>query len=218
MLAGGQSGYIGIKYNAWQIVSIGYSHGIGLTISRIGIQIIFKPGNIGWGIFRRHFGKQPFVIVAPGFIGILAAIAFPNFISWLPNMRLNGAARDLHGTIMRAKVEAAKCNRNCTLVFNQVIGGVTFAYVLFVDCNGNSEYDVGESILVQQQWPQGVGLSLPTTTFPLNDDGLKSISFKPNSIPTGNGASFANGTAMLTNTNGRTKSIIVNRSGNVRIQ
>ena len=156
------------------------------------------------------------VMIVVAIIGIVAAIAAPNFITWWPNIRLNGAARDLHSTIMKAKGHAARCNRNSALVFNQVIGGTAFAYVLFVDCDGNSEYDAGESIIVQQQWPTGVVLS--ATTLPDNDDNYPSISFKPNSIPTGNGGGFANGTVSLTNTNGRTRSVVVNRSGNVRIQ
>lgn len=155
------------------------------------------------------------ILITVAIIGILAAIATPSFLTWLPDMRLNSAARDLYSTIMRAKVTATRLNRNCTLVFNQTINGVTFAYVLFVDSNGDSEYISGEPILVQQQWPQGVGLS--GINFPANDDHLNSISFRPNSIPTGNAGGLANGRARLTNSNERTKTIIVNNFGNVRI-
>jgi type IV fimbrial biogenesis protein FimT len=156
------------------------------------------------------------ILVVMVVLGLLMAIGIPSFLSWLPNKRINAAARDLHGAIVTAKGQASKCNRNCNLVFNQVIGGTTYAYVLFVDCDGDSEYDAGEQIVIRQQWPQGVWLS--ATTLPTNDDGLPSISFKPNSIPTGNGGGLANGTATLTNTDGRNVAIVVNRSGNVRIQ
>jgi len=156
------------------------------------------------------------ILITVAIIGILAAIATPSFLTWLPDMRLNSAARDLYSTIMRAKVTATRLNRNCTIVFNQTINNVTFAYVLFVDSNGNSEYDTGEPIIVQQQWPQSVGLS--DINFPANDEYLNSISFRPNSIPTGNVGGLANGTARLKNTNGREKKIIVNIFGNVRIE
>ncbi len=170
------------------------------------------------------------VMIVIAIIGIMTTITVPSILSSLPDIRLRGAARDLYGVIMKAKGEAAKRNSNCTLVFNQIIGGTTFAYVLFEDNNPatctvggrSSEYDnnlptpTGEPIIVsQQQWPQGV--SFNGSTFPVNDDGLPSISFKPNSIPTGNNCGLANGTVTLLNTNGRIKNIIINRSGNVRI-
>lgn len=163
------------------------------------------------------------LMIVVAIIAILAAIALSNGRSIMPYMRLNSAARDLYVTIMKAKGAAAKCNRNTTLVFNQVIGGTTYAYVLFVDCNGNSEYDAGELIIAQkQQWPQDVSLDLTQgggdgLTFPDNDNNLPAISFKPNSIPTGNGGGLAVGTAFLKNTQGRTKNVIVNQFGNVRI-
>lgn len=165
------------------------------------------------------------VVIVTAIIGILIAVAIPAILSWLPNMRLNSAARDLYGVIMRAKGEAIRRNGNCTLVFNQVIGGTSFAYVLFQDNNPaictpppgrSSEYDAGEPIIVQvDQWPQGVAVA--GSTLPVNDDGLFSITFKSNSIPTGNNCGLANGTLSLSNANGRIANIIVNRSGNVRI-
>jgi prepilin-type N-terminal cleavage/methylation domain-containing protein len=198
---------------------------------------------------RTKFGHKGFtlveVIVVVAIIGIMAAIAVPNFLSWLPNMRLNSAARDLYGIIMKAREEAAKRNNNCTIVFNQIIGGTTYAYVLFEDsnpatCTGgplgrSSDYDsalptaAGEPIIARvEQWPQGVSVASASAAFD-NDDTPPSvptnsgnrifaITFKPNTIPVGNACGLLNGTISLTNTNGQTRSIILNQSGNVRIE
>ena len=156
------------------------------------------------------------VLIVIGLIGILAAIAIPNYISWLPNYRLKAAARDLYGAAMKAKGEAVKRNMNCALTFNQTVGGVVNVYVVYVDADADCEFDVGETIISQlQQWPNQV--SLAGVTFTNNDDGNPTISFRSNAIPTANGGGLANGTASLTNTNGRVRNIIVAQSGNVRI-
>lgn len=161
-------------------------------------------------------------------IGIASAVAIPSVLSWLPDIRLNSAARDLYGAIMQAKVEAAKRNSKCTLVFNQIIGGSTYAYVLFEDAEDNStpsreaDYDAGENIITRlETWPKGVSLDLAKGggdgfTFLNNDDGLASISFRLTSLPTDNDGGGANGAVFLENTNGKHKSVEVGPSGNVR--
>lgn len=156
------------------------------------------------------------VLVVIGLIGILATIAIPSYISWLPNYRLKGAARDLYSAAMKAKGEAVKRNQNCALTFNQTVGGVVNVYIVYADANANCEFDVGETIITQlQQWPTQV--SLAGITFTNNDDGNPTIAFRPNAIPTANGGGLANGTASLTNTNGRIRNVVINQAGNIRI-
>lgn len=58
------------------------------------------------------------VIVVVAVIGIIASIAIPNYFSWLPNMRLKGAARDLFSNMQRIKMEAIKTNRDHAIVFD----------------------------------------------------------------------------------------------------
>ena len=119
------------------------------------------------------------LVVVITIIAIASAIAIPNVLNWLPDIRLNSAARDLYAIMMKAKVEAAKRNSTCTLVFNQVIGVTPNAYVLFDDNNGgisNSEYDAGETIITQlESWPKGVSLDLGQGGGSNGTSGFKSL-------------------------------------------
>lgn len=163
------------------------------------------------------------VLIVIALIGILSAIAIPNYISWLPNYRLKGAARDLYSAAMKARGEAVKRNTNCALTFNQTVAGVTNVYVVYVDADADCEFDAGEIVIIQvQQWPSQVSLDLTQgggdgLSFTNNDDGNPTISFRPTAIPTANGGGLANGTAFLTNTNGRTENVVINNAGNIRV-
>lgn len=170
------------------------------------------------------------MIVVVVVIGVLSSIAIPLVTKWLPNMRMNGASRDLYGVFMKAKVEAAKRNNNCTVIFNQTIGSKTYAYILIEDnsllANRGGEYDAVDNepiILQQESWPIGVSLDLSEgggdgLSFPDNDDGNPALIFQPNSIPMQSGGGIASGTAWLANTNNRSKKVIVSGSGNIRIE
>lgn len=163
------------------------------------------------------------VLIVVGMIGILSAIAIPNIISWVPNYQLKGAARDLYGAAMKAKGEAVKRKVNCALTFNQSVGGTVNAYIVYVDADGDCEFDAGETIITQvQQWPKSVSFDTSQhggdgLSFVDNDDGNPTISFRPSGIPTANGGAIPNGTASLINTKGRTSDVVINNAGSVRI-
>lgn len=50
--------------------------------------------------------------------GIMVAVAVPNFLSWLPDIRLKGAARDFYSDMQRTRMEAVKTNRNTAIIFD----------------------------------------------------------------------------------------------------
>ena len=58
------------------------------------------------------------VIMVLAIIGILAAIAIPNFLAWQPNLRIKTAARDLYSSMQKARAEAIKTNRDWAIVFD----------------------------------------------------------------------------------------------------
>ena len=165
------------------------------------------------------------VMIVVAVLAVVAGIAIPNFIQMLPNYRLKDATRTLFSDMQKAKITAVKTNTNCTVTFNQAIGGTTYTYVVYTDLNGNCEYDAGEAVIDQVLWPANQGFGLDSAqgggdglTFLDNDIGNPSISFQPNSIPTGNNGGTANGSAFLTNTNGWTRSVVVSVAGNISLQ
>jgi len=162
------------------------------------------------------------LIIVVVLIGLMSAIAIPNFINWLPNYRLKAATRQLYGAAMKAKGEAVKRNVNCALSFNQTIGGVANVYVVYVDDNSNCQFDTGETIITQvTDWPKQVSFDTSKgggdgLSFSNNSTGQPTIAFMPNVIPTACG-SVPNGTAFLTNTKGSQHQVVINRAGSIRI-
>jgi len=62
------------------------------------------------------------LIIVIAVIGIMTAIAVPDFLSWLPQYRLQSAARDLYSNLYLAKIGAIKNNTSWAVVFNVSAG------------------------------------------------------------------------------------------------
>ena len=132
------------------------------------------------------------------------------------------------------KITAIKNNTYCTVTFNKDAGGDIFEYIIYIDNNRNVEFDAGDEIVTTIQWsipdvdfdPCQGGTVTPAcsslsssngVTFTDNDDGMPSIAFKPDGIPTSNGGGFANGTAHMINSNGRQRSVVINQVGRIAL-
>lgn len=61
-------------------------------------------------------------------IGILAAVAIPNFLRMLPEKRLNSAVRGLYGDLQAAKLRAVRERVRCDVQFDEM--GDSYAVVL----------------------------------------------------------------------------------------
>jgi len=57
------------------------------------------------------------LIVIIAIVAIFAAIAVPNFLSYMPKHRLNGAARQVMGDLMAARMKAVKENLTVTVTY-----------------------------------------------------------------------------------------------------
>ena len=55
------------------------------------------------------------LIVIIAIIAVFAGIAIPNFLSYMPKHRLNGAARQVMGDLMAARMKAVKENTTVTV-------------------------------------------------------------------------------------------------------
>ena len=100
-------------------------------------------------------------MIVVAIIAIASAIAFPNIMNWLPNMRLKAEARDLYSNLQQAKKEAIQRNSCVSITFTTVVYPATGgSYTGFIDdgsgvggipCNGVQE--VGELLLTNLTSP-----------------------------------------------------------------
>jgi type IV fimbrial biogenesis protein FimT len=93
------------------------------------------------------------VIIA--IIAILASIAIPNIVGWLPKHRMSGAVRDIYSAMQYARLEAIKEKIPIAINFN--VG--TETYTVFTDeVSTNGTLDAGEAVLKTGTMPTDVDI------------------------------------------------------------
>ncbi|MBL7195155.1 MAG: GspH/FimT family pseudopilin [Desulfobacterales bacterium] len=81
------------------------------------------------------------LIVIIAIVAVFAAIAVPNFLSYMPKHRLNGAARQVMGDLMAARMKAVSQNRRVKVFFyNDPVN----QYKICDDANNNGTVADGE--------------------------------------------------------------------------
>ena len=100
------------------------------------------------------------LMVVIGILAILAGIAIPGFIGWLPNYRLRSAADDLQSTLQNAKLRAIRENAIVRVNFN-FGNGTNGTYLAFIDNGVNADNGIREAdeLMVKNgQMPAGIDL------------------------------------------------------------
>jgi type IV fimbrial biogenesis protein FimT len=131
------------------------------------------------------------LMVTIAVIAILASLAIPNFIAWLPNYRLRSGTEEIQSTLQFARLTAIKRNATATVTFD--IANET--YRAFV---------VGGQTIRGGRMPAGIDIDS-------TDFGGDSVEFNSRGIAT------PAGTAVVRNNLGKAKTIRVYITGNSRI-
>jgi type IV fimbrial biogenesis protein FimT len=131
------------------------------------------------------------LMVTIAVVAILASLAIPNFVAWLPNYRLRSGAEEIQSTLQLARITAIKENSTVTVDFNTA----NETYRAFV---------VGGQTIRGGRMPAGIDIDS-------TDFGGDSVEFNSRGIAT------AAGTAVVRNNLGRVRNIEVYITGNSRI-
>ena len=97
------------------------------------------------------------LMVVVGILAILAGIAVPSYISWLPNYRLRSAADDVQSTLQNARLRAVR--ENAIVRVNFDFGNDT--YLAFIDNGANADngtQEADEVMVKNGQMPAGIDL------------------------------------------------------------
>lgn len=147
------------------------------------------PGN------HRGFTLTELMIVV-ALMAILAAIAVPSIIAQMPKYRLNGAAREVLGDLVAARMQAVSQNNEFKVFFLD-----DHRYMILDDDDNDGASDTGEA----------------TQTVDIQTD-YYDVTFNSNNDPIfqANGTASNLATITLSNTSG-SHSITISSAGRVRI-
>ena len=133
------------------------------------------------------------LMIAIAIVAILASLAIPNIIAWLPNYRLQSGAEEIQSALQLARASAIKENATATVAFDTA--------------NETYRAFVGTRTVRRGQMPAGIDLNCA-----LNNGGT-SVQFNTQGFAINN----TQGNAQVSNNSGRTKTIAVFLTGNSRI-
>ena len=85
---------------------------------------------------------------------VLASIAIPSIVGWLPKYRMISAGDELLSTLQACRIRAVRENADVVILLDYP----NDSYTAFVDTSGNGSQDVGERTVKTAQMPPGIDL------------------------------------------------------------
>jgi type II secretion system protein H len=137
------------------------------------------------------------LLVVVAIIAVVSTIVAPPIMSWRSSAKLRGAADNIRGDLEMSKARAVRERAPVTVTFTEKNYRVTFT-----DRDGN------DRTLRDRQLPAGVRIDLGNTAFGFMGDETR---FNSRGLPIA-------GSAVLVNTKGEQKTIIVSTLGRIRIE
>jgi len=136
------------------------------------------------------------LMVVVGIMAILASVAVPGFLGWLPKYRMRSAADEVLSTLQNAKLRAVRENGIVSVTFDVV----NDRYIAFLDNGaganaGNETQEAGEVTVKSGQMPAGIRLQSATFV----PGPMPVVQFTSRGFPTRSGnIVIANGTRTRT--------------------
>jgi len=138
-------------------------------------------------------------------VGIMAGIAVPSFVGWLPKYRLSSSADDIQALVQNARLRAVKENAHVAVLLDPDNDGLDGDYMAFVDENSDWNKDAGEALVMQGEVSSGIritGTGYASDRFSFNSRGL---------------CLEGSGSVTLRNSKGKTKTVNIEMTGSSRI-
>ena len=152
--------------------------------------------NSGFTIFE--------LAVVIAIMAIVASIAVPSLIGWLPNYRMTSASDELLSTLWLAQRRAVRENADVAVDFDFANN----SYVVCVDTSDNANCDAGEEIVKSVQMPGGIDLV---------NDGLGNFQFDRRGFPTDTANNSVSGSISVHNSTA-SQTISMTLAGSCTIQ
>ena len=144
-------------------------------------------------------------------VGVLAGIAVPSFVGWLPKYRLNSSADDIQAMVQNARLRAVKENAHVAVLLDPDNDGLDGDYLVFVDQNSNWSKDEGEALVAQGEVAKGIRIT-GTTGY-----ANARFSFNSRGLCSDDSGIIKGGIVTLRNSKGKTKTVNIEMTGSSRI-
>ncbi len=154
------------------------------------------------------------LMVVTAIIGILSAVAFVMLQEQLPKASAKSAARQLRTDLQKAKLEAVKRNTDCLVVFTVAAGSDSGSCLTCISSDEDDCTDADDIVISSLDFNDYDNAVFLSENFPTNP-----FVFNARGIPETTGGGMCPGTAALTTSDeSYSISVILSRSGRIRIE